>query len=217
MDNGADSGLRLEGSGLEAPLLDPEAINRRLVSFGIRVWPLDLGGIGARLRGLIEREHPNEAELAEIKAAFLLERERLLALVREARGQEAVPGGGALETRVVNHGQDYPQLHLAVAGRDYSRFDRYHVNTDEAGTPVDEVLQLLSGGGFRVFHRNAAREEVLLALSCPARDLGWTLTYSGGAWHIGSMTRTRPGTKLLVQAFGPPRWTMRYAEEEREA
>ncbi len=217
MSGGSESGLRLEGSGLEAPLVDPEEINRRLVPFGIRVWPLDLGGIGPRLRGLLDKEHPDEAELAEIKTAFLLDRERLLALVREARGREAVPGGGALETRVVNHGQDYPALHLAVAGRDYSRFDRYHVNTADDGTPIDEVAQLLSGGGLRVLHRNEAGEEVLLAMACPTPVCGWTVTYSGGAWHIGSMTQALPGTKLLVQAFGPPHWTMRYAEDGQKA
>ncbi len=204
------SGLVLETGALTAPLYDLADINRAVAHLGLKVWPLDLSGRSERIRALLAKERPTPEEMQEIKAAFLLERAALLEIVREARGSEAVPGGGALSTRVENHGYDYPQVYLAEAGADYSRFDRYHRNTADDGTPVDEVGQLLAGGGFRVFQRGDAGEEALLSLSCPAPDRGWLFSYSGGRPHIGSMTEASSGSKLVVQVFGPPLWTMRY-------
>ena len=121
-----------------------------------------------------------------------------------------MPGGGALATEVVNHGYAYPQLFVVEAGADYSRFDRFHVNVADDGTAVDEVMQILAGGGIRIFQRLPGRQEAILTLHCPGPDRGWTVTYDGGVSHIGSMSAAQPGTKALMQVFGPARWTMRY-------
>ena len=203
------AGLRLERGG-DSPLTDTEAVNAALARFGARVWPLDLGGVAPHIRRLLDLPTLDAAQAEEIKMALLLSREALLEKLAEAGRSPHVPGGGALETEVANHGYAYPQLFVVEEGADYTRFDRFHVNVSEDGAAVDEVMQILSGGGVRILQRLPGEEPVTLMLDCPSADMGWTVTYDGGVSHIGSMSTAAPGTKALMQVFGPARWTMRY-------
>ena len=203
------AGLHLErGDGFA--LVEIGAVNAALARFGARVWPLDLGGVAPDIRNLLAQPTLDAAEVERIKAALLLSREALLAKLAEAGRSPHVPGGGALETAVANHGYSYPQLFVVEAGADYTRFDRFHVNVAEDDTGVDEVMQILSGGGVRILQRLPDGEPVTLTLDCPAAEQGWTVTYDGAVPHIGSMSSAAPGTKALMQVFGPARWTMRY-------
>lgn len=205
-------GLRLErGDG--PPLVDAEAVNDALAPFGARVWPLDLSGVAPDIRALVALPTLDAAQAENIKTALLLPREALLAKLAEAGRSPHVPGGGALETEVANHGYSYPQLFVVEEGADYTRFDRFHVNVAEDGTAVDEVMQILSGSGVRILQRLRGEEAVTLTLDCPSADRGWTVTYDGAVSHIGSMSAAAPGTKTLMQVFGPARWTMRYDED----
>ena len=202
-------GLRLERADGFASV-EIEAVNAALARFGAMVWPLDLGGVASDIRGLLARPTLDAAEVERIKAALLLSRETLLGKLAEAGRSPHVPGGGAVETAVANHGYSYPQLFVVEAGADYTRFDRFHVNVAEDGTGVDEVMQILSGGGVRILQRLPDGEAVTLTLDCPSAEQGWTVTYDGAVPHIGSMSSAAPGTKALMQVFGPARWTMRY-------
>ena len=96
---------------------------------------------------------------------------------------------------------------------DFSRFDRFHVNTADDGTGVDEILQMVSGRGFVSRHLLINGEVLTLHLGCNRDDAGWLLTYDGGLPHIGSLTRAEPGTKLMVQVIGPAQWQMRYLDD----
>ena len=203
------SGLRLE-RGADPALTELDPVNAALAPFGARVWPLDLDAAAPGLRGLLARPTLDAAEAERIEAAFLLSREALLAKLAEAGRSPHVPGGGALETEVANHGYAYPQLFVVEEGADYTRFDRFHVNVAEDGTAVDEVMQILAGGGVRILQRLPGEGAVTLTLDCPSAGKGWTVTYDGAVSHIGSMSAARPGTKALMQVFGPARWTMRY-------
>lgn len=202
-------GLRLERADGFASV-EIEAVNAALARFGAMVWPLDLSGVASDIRGLLARPTLDAAEVERIKAALLLSRETLLGKLAEAGRSPHVPGGGAVETAVANHGYSYPQLFVVEAGADYTRFDRFHVNVAEDGTGVDEVMQILSGGGVRILQRLPDGEAVTLTLDCPSAEQGWTVTYDGAVPHIGSMSSAAPGTKALMQVFGPARWTMRY-------
>lgn len=202
-------GLRLTAPGVHAPIADYAVAKDCLRQYGIGLWRHDLSDLSPALLAILDKERPSAAELEELKTAMLFERETLRAYIRDSGRAEAVDGGGALETRVVNHGYDYPQLFLVEAGIDYSRFDTYHVNTADDGTAVDEVIQILCGAGVRVFHR-VAGGEVSLRLDAPSAQRGWILSYSGGQPHIGSFAEAEVGTKALVQVIGPPLWTMRY-------
>ena len=203
------AGLRLErGDG--PALTDVGAVNAALAPFGAGVWPLDLGALAPEIRALIARPSPTAEEAERIERALLLSRRALLDMLARAGREPHVAGGGALETEVVNHGYAYPRLFVVEAGADYSRFDRFHVNVAEDGIAVDEVMQILSGGGVRILQRLPGGEAATLTLDCPAPDRGWTVTYDGGVSHIGSFSAAAPGTKALMQVFGPARWTMRY-------
>ena len=68
---------------------------------------------------------------------------------------------------VENQGYSYPQLYLAKAGVDYSRFDRFHINTADDGTGVDEIGQLFYGGGIRILQRRPGLGVASLHLACP--------------------------------------------------
>ena len=203
------SGLRLEIGGGPA-LAEIEAVNAALAPYGAGVWPLELGRAPPDIRALLARPTLTEDEAGRIKAAFLLSRETLLDTLARAGRAPHVAGGGALESAVANHGYAYPQLFVVEEGADYSRFDRFHVNVADDGTAVDEVMQILAGGGVRILQRLPGEEPSILSLDCPASDRGWTVTYDGAVSHIGSMSAARPGTKALMQVFGPARWTMRY-------
>ena len=203
------AGLRLE-RGDSSALAEIGAVNTALARFGARVWPLDLGAVAADIRALLARPTLTAAESARIEETMLLPCTALLEKLAEAGRTPHVPGGGALETEVANHGYSYPQLFVVEAGADYSRFDRFHVNVAEDGTAVDEVMQVLSGGGVRILQRLPGAGSATLTLDCPSPDRGWTVTYDGGVTHIGSMSAAAPGTKALMQVFGPARWTMRY-------
>ena len=68
----------------------------------------------------------------------------------------------------------YPELSLVGAGADYGRFDHLHMNRAADGTGADETLQLLSGGGIRIFPSLPDLGVVTLFLDCPSPDGGWT-------------------------------------------
>jgi len=141
---------------------------------------------------------------------FLLSRERLLEVINEAGREPNIPGGGDLKTFVSNHDYWYPQLWVAQAGEDYSRFDRLHVNTAEDGTGVDEVLQMIAGAGVTIVLQLENTIRLTLGLDCPNSESGWMITYNGGRPHIGSVSSATPGTKLVTQVIGPESWQMRY-------
>ncbi|MCP4781579.1 MAG: hypothetical protein GY877_12815 [Hyphomicrobium sp.] len=106
-----------------------EEINDTLAPFGSRVWPLDYGSVSEDMRKLLAQPTLSEAESDTVMQNFLLPRQRLLKLIAEAGRKPQVPGGGEMSTFVVNHNYGYPQLFVVEPNVDYSRFDRFHVNT----------------------------------------------------------------------------------------
>lgn len=205
-----DSGLLLTFGDGRPPARDLVEVNAALAPIGMRIWPLDLSGLPAAMAALLERAQLGEAERLALRDHLLLPRRRLLEMVSEAGRQPHFPDGGALETRVVTHGIDYPQLYLVAAGQDFSRFDRYHRNLSAEGAGTDEIFQFVSGGGLKLYQRLPDDIEAVLTLECPAPDRGWCGTFDGGRPHIGSVSSARPGSKILVQIIGPEAWEMRY-------
>ncbi len=155
----------------------------------------------------------NDAEAHQVREHFLLSRERILDIIAEAGRTTQVPGGGEMSTLDSTHDIVYPQLYIVGASVDYSRFDRFHVNATSDGTGVDEVMQILSGGGVRLLQHLPDEGLVTLYLDCVADKSGWIVTYDGAYPHIGSISGGQPGTKVLVQVIGPARWVMKYEDE----
>lgn len=209
--------LRLEFADGRAGLTTLAAINDALTPYGSRVWALSLRDKPADVRRLLGRPGLTASERQAIMDAFLLPRERLLEIISEAGRAPQVPGGGEMATYVEGHDYGYPQLYLTEPSVDYTRFDRFHVNTADDGTGVDEFMQVLSGGGVRILQRIPEHGVVTLTVDCPTQDDGWIVTYSGAYAHIGSLSRTRPGTKVLMQIIGPARWRLRYTDDEAKS
>lgn len=185
-------------------------VNSELHRIGTGIWPLDLASQPDEIRGLLARRSLDEAEAKRLKEHFLLPMDRLLEIVARAGRAPEVPGGGAIETFVINHGYGYPQLFQVVDGIDYSRFDRLHVNASADGPGVDEVFQMLAGRGFVIRQRLDAGVMLTVTLDCPDPGRGWLGTYSGVRPHVGSVSSAAAGSKFLVQVFGAPRWVMQY-------
>ncbi len=204
--------ILLEWSSGGAAVTALDEINAVLRGAGAGVWPLDLADTPGEIRSLIDKPRLSDDEAATLKAHFLLSRERLIEVVGAAGRAPNVEGGGALETVVTTHGYGYPQLYVVEADADYSRFDVLHSNQAEDGTGVDEVIQLLCGEGFAVHQRMPGGDVAILRLACPAPDTGWLITYDGKRPHIGSVSSATPGSKLVVQAFGPPAWVVAYED-----
>jgi hypothetical protein len=183
--------------------------NAALAPFGTRVWPLDLTTATADVRALLARPSLEPAEIEQVCDAFLLSRERLLALIAEAGRRPSVPGGGELSTLDVVNDVRYPQLYVVDPSVDYSRFDRLHENRADDGTVLDETMTLLSGGPLRLVQRLPDGSLSTLDLRGIDDGRGWIVSY-GGLPHIGSLSVAAPGSKVLVQAIGPARWQAHY-------
>jgi len=207
-------GLSLEFSDCRAAPETLEGINEELLEIGAGVWPLDLQIQPPDIRALLAKRVLDEAEAGRVKEHFLLPMDRLLQIIAKAGRTPEVPGGGCPTTFVTNQGYGYPQLYQVEDGIDYSRFDRFHVNVSTSGDGVDEVFQMLSGGGLSIRQKLDDGEILTLTLRCPDRGQGWLGTYSGTRPHIGSVSAATVGSKLLVQAFGAPQWMLSYVEDD---
>ncbi|AOW91880.1 hypothetical protein BFN03_02010 [Rhodococcus sp. WMMA185] len=205
-----EKGLSLTFSDRRAEPETLSDINSELRKIGVGVWPLDLRNRDAATRALLAKPLLDEAGVERVKEHFLLPMDRLLEIVAQAGRTPEVPGGGSITTFVTNEGYGYPQLHQVQEGVDYSRFDRFHVNVAPTGKGVDEVFQMLSGGEFVSRHRLDDGEVLTLRMRCPDEGQGWLGTYSGVRPHIGNIGSATVGSKLLVQAFGTPRWELIY-------
>lgn len=209
----ASDGIQLEFSDARPAPKDLPSINAVLAEIGAGFWPLDLADEPAAIRALLAKPRLSDAEAERVKEHFLLSRERLVETIERAGRRPGTLGGGQLQTFVSPHDYWYPQLYVVQDEVDYGRFDRFHVNVPDEGAGVDEVLQLLSGGGLVVHLRSPRGETLTLRVDCPRPDAGWLGTYDGAIPHIGSLSGAQPGTKALVQVIGPARWSMRYLDD----
>jgi hypothetical protein len=212
VDDIPTEGIRLEFAQGRPTVTDLDEINATLHQIGFRAWPIDLTSAPEPLRVLLPRPTLADADVAALRDHFLLSQARMLEIIQEAGRTPQVPGGGAMSSLDATNGVTYPQLYMVGAGVDYSRFDRFHVNSSADGPGTDEVMQILSGGGIRVLQHLPGAGEFTVTFDCTEAAQGWGVTYDGGRPHIGSFTGAQPGTKILVQVMGPPRWEVHYVD-----
>ncbi len=202
----------LEFTSGRAAVTDLAEINETLHPIGFGLWPLDVGAAPDAIHALLAQPTLTDDEAAPVLQRFLLPREQLLEVVAAAGRAPQVAGGGELSTFDATNGVTYPQLFVIAPGVDYTRFDHFHFNSATGGGGLDEVLQVLSGGGVQVRQHLPDEGEFVVTIDCPTPQSGWLLTYDGGRPHIGSFSSAQPGTKVLVQAIGPPQWEVTYVE-----
>jgi hypothetical protein len=212
MTERASGDVRLVFASGRSTLTAPEAINDTLRPIGFGVWPLDVGAAPSDIGELLTRPTLSDDQNAAVREHFLLSRERLLEIIRDAGREPQVAGGGEMTTFDATNGVTYPQLYQIDADTDYTRFDHFHVNATSEGTGLDEVMQVLDGGGIKVLQHLPDEGLFTVSIDCVAGETGWIVTYDGGRPHIGSFSEAPPGTKVLVQAIGPPRWEVHYVD-----
>ena len=205
-----NTGVRLEYSDKRPSTTDLSEINHAIAQFGARLMPLNLRTPPSVIRQLLSRKSLTSAESARVLEHFLLSRDRLLEIIKEAGRTPRVPGGGELSTLDLTHDITYPQLHVVTPGGDYSRFGRLHVNTAADGTGVDEVMQVLSGGGVELVQHLPEQGMMTLRIDCIEEETGWVLTYDGIYPHMSNIGESQAGTKILMQIIGPAQWEMKY-------
>ena len=213
MNDIANYTLRLRLSPTAQPVTDLAGINTALAIVGARIAPLEIRAAPTEVQSVLAKQILTAADRSRLMTHFLMPRNRLLKVIAAAGREPKIAGGGEIETAVASHGTHYPQLYLAEEGVDYSRFDRLHVNTAEDGTGVDEIMQFLSGSGVVLHQKTPDGGAMTLHMDCPSPDFGWCLTYDGAIPHIGSLSAASPGSKILMQIIGPPRWSIRYTDE----
>jgi len=204
------TGLTLEFSNSPEVLTDPDPINEIIGPYGASIWPIPFADLDPKTRDLIQKKALSPDEVNRLERSLLLSREELLKVIEKAGRDPQIPGGGSLQTKEVNSGMTFPSLLLAEEGADYSQFDKFHLNLAADGTGVDEILQMLSGDGFRLIYRLPDETILTLTLSCTTNDSGWLLTHAGPHPHMGSMSRASSGTKILGQVIGPAEWEMKF-------
>jgi hypothetical protein len=212
MKNTASNALNLVVSPGGPPVTDLGAVNAALGAVGAHIAPLDIRAAPGEVRVVLAKPTLTATERSSLMKHFLLPRERLLEVIADSGRAPKIAGGGALETTVASHGSHYPQLYLAEQGVDYSRFDRLHVNSADDGTGVDEIMQFLSGSSVVLHQQAPDGGAMVLSMDCPSPEFGWVLTYDGAIPHIGSLSSATPGSKILMQIIGPPRWSIRYTD-----
>ncbi len=206
------TGLELTIAGQREKLTGLAEVNKALRVYGSYVAPLDFHDAPDEIRELLKQPTLSAEESARVRDHFLLSREELLKFIAKAGRAPQVAGGGELSTTDTTNGFTYPQLYVADPTVDYSRFDRYHRNVARDGTAVDEVMQMLSGGGFRLLQKHPGQADIELRLDCIREGTGWLLTHTGAHPHIGSMSSAMAGTKVLGQVIGPAEWEMHYVD-----
>ena len=208
-----EKGSRLEFSDGQPPIFDIESINNVLAAIGSRIWTRDLTSVPTEVRKLLRQSTLSPSEAEQVTPHFLYPRRRLVEIITSAGREPNVPDGGELTTFVTTLGCWYPELHVIDEGVDYSRFEKFHVNTADDGTAVDEIIQLLSGSDF-VYHLRAPDGLTLMIhLACIGDETGMLLTFNGKTPHLGKVSMATPGTKILNQAIGPAKWAIRECDQ----
>lgn len=77
-----------------------------------------------------------------------------------------------MSTFVINHNYAYPRLFVIAPDIDYSRYDRFHVNTSDDGTGADEFMQVLSGEGVTILQRPPNQGVVALHVNTTDQKVG---------------------------------------------
>ena len=150
-----------------AAVTDLAEINETLHPIGFGLWPLDVGAAPDAIQALLAQPTLTDDEAAPVLQRFLLPREQLLEVVAAAGRAPQVAGGGELSTFDATNGVTYPQLFVIAPGVDYTRFDHFHVNSATGGGGLDEVLQVLSGGGVQVRQHLPDEGEFVVTIDCP--------------------------------------------------
>lgn len=190
-------------------------INAVLSSVGVRVTTVELPEMARPLLETSKSRALNEKEADDLIAIFYLDRDALLDQIAKAGREPVAKNGGSLTTGEDNMAP-YPKVYdmkslspdLTVFLQD--KFGKLHVNSNDEGMGIDEVMTIVSGGPWTWFFVLPDNVVGKLTLGHVATDgLGWRISYPGLGPHGGFDAEYG-----LVVAFahGPEKFVMRYED-----
>ncbi|KAF7730137.1 hypothetical protein EC973_002745 [Apophysomyces ossiformis] len=132
---------------------DVVGLDKILRTIGVRASAVDIPEEAKPILKESRTRALTEEEKTRLISLFYLNREQLLEQVKLAGRQPAVQGGGDL-TEEKGTGP-YPKVYDTLAWDQATRkavlekYGRFHVNSGDDGTDIDEVMTIVSGGPFR--------------------------------------------------------------------
>jgi hypothetical protein len=191
-------------------------INAVLRSVGVRVSTVKLPEEAKPILETSKTRALNEEEANNLIAAFYLDRDALLNQIEKAGRKPAAENGGSLTTGEDNVAP-YPKVYdmkalspeLTVFLQD--KFGKLHVNSNDDGMGIDEVMTIVSGGPWTWFF--VLPDNVVGKLTLGHVEIdgpGWRISYPGLGPH-GGFFDAEYGL-VVAFAHGPEKFVMRYID-----
>lgn len=153
-------------------------------------------------------------ETEKVKKVFSMDRKSLLEQIKLAGRTPVLPEGGSLGLIEVGN-TPYPKVYDLMSwsaegqADGLRKYGTFHVNSNDDGTGIDEVMTVVAGGSFTWFF--VLPDNTLIQLTVKRigeNDKAVRLSYPGLGIHAGYMN---PKDGLIVAyAHGPKDFVMRY-------
>jgi hypothetical protein len=208
--------IALHYSDRSPPSVGLDAVNARLRSIGVRVTEVPIPAAARQLLRASRSRALNAQESATVLDHFQLGRKELVQEILLAGRTPEMPRGGYLQTSepgVAPYPKVYDMKALDAKTMDHiqRKFGKLHVNSSEAGTGIDEVMTIVSGGPYTWFFVFA--QDVVGKLRfgrVGEHALAWRISYPGLVPH-GGFFDAADGL-VVAHAHGPSTFVMRYAD-----
>ena len=191
-------------------------INAVLQSVGVRVSTVELP---EKAKPILEKSKTralNEEEANDLIATCYLDRDSLLNQIEKAGRKPVAENGGSLTTGEDNVAP-YPKVYdMKALSPDVTvflqdKFGKLHVNSNDEGMGIDEVMTIVSGGPWTWFFVLPDNVVGKLTLGHVEIDgLGWRISYPGLGPH-GGFFDAEYGL-VVAFAHGPEKFVMRYKD-----
>jgi len=191
-------------------------INAVLHSVGVRVNTVELPEKAKSILETSKTRALNKEEANNLIATFYLNRDALLNQIEKAGRKPAAKNGGSLTTGEDNMAP-YPKVYdMKALSPDVTvflqdKFGKLHVNSNDEGMGIDEVMTIVSGGPWTWFFVLPENVVGKLTLGHVEMDgLGWRISYPGLGPH-GGFFDAEYGL-VVAFAHGPEKFVMRYKD-----
>lgn len=211
-----EKGIKLSFSDGREDAIGIVDINAVLRSIGVRVSTVELPEKAKPILETSKARALTEEEANSLIAAFYLDRDALLNQIEKAGRTPAAENGGSLTTGEDNMAP-YPKVYdmkalspeVTVFLQD--KFGKLHVNSNDVGMGIDEVMTIVSGGPWTWFFVLPDNVVGKLTLGHVKIDgLGWRISYPGLGPH-GGFFDAEYGL-VVAFAHGPEKFVMRYED-----
>ena len=217
---GTDAQIALYYSNDSAPSFGIDAVNKSLMSVGVRVSKVEIPTEAVPILEASKVRAVTAAEASQLISHFDLGRRELLNEITNAGRAPEMHRGGYLQTSEEGLAP-YPKVYDMMA-LDHEttvslqhKFGRLHVNSSEAGVGIDEVMTIVSGGPYTWFFVFANGSVGKLRFGEVLEGgTAWRISYPGLVPHGGYFDA--PNGLVVAYAHGPRHFVMRYDDRSVE-